>query len=41
MGVHLCVVFGSFGGCHGNGSQELVENRGKLYIFRNLCDTYV
>ena len=31
--------FGSFSGCHGNGSQELNKNWGKMGIFRNLCDT--
>ena len=31
--------FGSFSGCHGNRSQELNKNRGKMGIFRNLCDT--
>ena len=25
--------FGSFIGCHGNGSQELIKNKGKMVIF--------
>ena len=25
--------FGTFNGCHGNGSQELIKSRGKMLIF--------
>ena len=38
-GSSFVCSFGSFSGCHGNGSQELKKNRGKMDIFRNLCDT--